>query len=138
VSGVEKVSTMAKTKILVVDDDDRVLQMLKIGLEKSGPYEVLAEGDPKLAKGAAQDFRPDVIILDVIMPEMDGGAVASEIRQDNSMRDVPIIFLTGILEQNEAAMRGGKLGSDPVIAKPVDIHTLIERIEKCLAKRSRP
>ena len=123
---------MSKKRILVVDDNVRISRALKLTLEQAGPYEVMVENDPRRAKSVALNFRPDLIILDVIMPEMDGGTVASDIREHDSMKDMPVLFLTSILDKDEAAAKDGKIGHDPVMAKPVTADELVARIEKML------
>ena len=123
---------MTKKKILVVDDDKALSRMVKLGLEQTGRYEVRVENDARNALAAALSFRPDLMLLDVIMPDKDGGTVASEIRQDKNLKNTPVIFLTSILGKDEAADRGGKLGKEPVLAKPVSADELLKKIEECL------
>jgi DNA-binding response OmpR family regulator len=125
-------SVMAKKKILVVDDSVAIARALKTNLDDTGRFEVRIENDPRKARAAVGEFGPDLVLLDVIMPGMDGGAVAAEIRQDVRMKDMPVIFLTSILNRAEAEARGGKLGDDPVLAKPVTVSELLAAIDKVL------
>src|ERR1700759_877101 len=79
-------SELARPRILAVDDDARTTRLIKLLLAKRGGYEVLEENDPARAHQTAQDFRPDVILLDVMMPDLDGGAVAAQNQQDPKLR----------------------------------------------------
>lgn len=123
---------MAKRRVLVVDDDAMLANSLKRGLESSGPYAVTVQNDPTLARRTALEVHPDIVLLDVIMPRMDGGAVAADLRQARGLEKVPIVFLTSILDKSEAASRGGLIGDDPVLAKPVDLKELTETVERLL------
>jgi len=84
-------------RILVVDDEPSVTRNLKLNLESSGDYDVFAENHAGNALAAARIFRPDLILLDVMMPGMDGGDVAARLRADPLLRDTPVIFLTALV-----------------------------------------
>jgi CheY-like chemotaxis protein len=98
---------MITKRILVVDDDSSVTRNLKLNLESGGGYEVLGENHAANALIAARNFRPDLILLDVIMPGMDGGDVAARLRADPLLRDTPIIFLTAIVSNDVSRQAGG-------------------------------
>ena len=87
---------------MIVDDDANSTHLVKILLERSGPYLVLEENDPTKADQTAHNFRPDVILLDIIMPKMDGGELATQIEADRELHDTPIIFLTALVTHGEA------------------------------------
>lgn len=123
---------MPKTRVLIVDDDLALSHSLKNGLEQSGAYQVRVENNPKNARRIALEFDPAILLLDVIMPEKDGGMVAAEIHEDPALAKVPVIFLTSIVGKNEVAAMGGKTGQHPVLAKPVTLAELIPLIEKTL------
>ena len=91
-----------KRRILVVDDDANSTHLVKILLERSGPYLVLEENDPTKADQTAHNFKPDVILLDIIMPKMDGGELATQIEAGRELHDTPIIFLTALVTHGEA------------------------------------
>ena len=126
---------MSKRKILIIDDDKLLSRTIKAGLEQSGPYEVKIENNSKHAVNTTRDFRPDLILLDVIMPGMDGGDVASAIREDSELKDTPIIFLTSILGKGEAAAKDGIIGEESMMAKPVSLNELTTRIEKTIKSK---
>jgi CheY-like chemotaxis protein len=118
-------------RILIVDDDANSTHLVKILLERSGPYVVLEENDPTRADQTAHDFKPDVILLDIVMPNMDGGELATQIEADRELHDTPIIFLTALVTHVEAKS-GLHIQGHPLVAKPISIPELIDAIEKHL------
>ena len=124
-----------RRRILIVDDDANSTHLVKILLERSGPYLVLEENDPTKADETAHNFKPEVILLDVIMPKMDGGELATQIEADRELHDTPIIFLTALVTHGEA--KGGlHIQGHPFVAKPISIPELIDAIEKHLPARA--
>ncbi len=128
-------ATKGKRRILIVDDDANSTHLVKILLERSGPYLVLEENDPTKADQTAHNFKPDVILLDIIMPKMDGGELATQIEADRELHDTPIIFLTALVTHGEAT-GGLHIQGHPFVAKPISIPELIEAIEKHLPARA--
>ena len=128
---VSKPAAKERRRILIVDDDPNSTHLVKILLERSGPYLVLEENDPTKADQTAHDFKPDVILLDIIMPKMDGGELATQIEADRELHDIPIIFLTALVTHGEAT-GGLQIQGHPFVAKPISIPELIEAIEKHL------
>jgi two-component system, OmpR family, response regulator len=125
---------MAKKKILVVDDEASLTRMLRRNLEATGKYEVREENSGAHAYTSAQQFQPDLILLDVIMLDMYGGEVAAQIREDESLKHIPIVFLTAILKKEEAESTGSDIGGRTFLAKPVKLDDLITCIENHLGK----
>src|SRR5262245_12514246 len=117
-----------KRRILIVDDDPNSTHLVKILLERSGPYLVLEENHDTEAHYTARSFKPDLILLDVILQELDGGEVAEQIQMDRELHDTPIIFLTGLVTKAEAKS-GLRIQGHPVVAKPINIPELIDAIE---------
>src|SRR5438477_10515438 len=93
---------MEKKRILIIDDEASFTRMVKLNLEKTGTFEVREENRPAYGIAAAREFKPDLILLDAIMPTMDGGHVAAQIRNDRHLKGTPIVFLTGTVSQPEA------------------------------------
>src|SRR5215471_18530165 len=91
-----------KRRILIVDDDVNSTHLVKVLLERSGPYLVLEENDSTKADQTAHNFKPDVILLDIVMPKMDGGELATQIESNRELHDIPIIFLTALVTHGEA------------------------------------
>jgi CheY-like chemotaxis protein len=120
-----------KRRILIVDDDANSTHLVKILLERSGPYLVLEENDPAKADQTAHSFKPDVILLDIVMPKIDGGELATQMEADRELHDTPIIFLTALVTHSEANS-GLQIQGHPFVAKPISIPELIDAIEKHL------
>ncbi len=125
---------MSKKKILVVDDEASLTRMLRRNLEATGKYEVKEENSGAQAYASAQQFQPDMILLDVMMPDMDGGAVAAQIQDDENLQHVPIVFLTAIIQKEEAEDTGSNIGGRTFLAKPVKLDDLITCIENKLGE----
>lgn len=120
-----------KKRILIVDDESGFTRLLKLTLEKTGRYSVREENDGTKAHEVAREFRPHLILLDIVMPQIDGGDVASEITGDPVLNGTKIVFLTAIVSKKEAS-EGGLIGGFPFIAKPVSLETLRQCIEENL------
>jgi len=121
---------MGKPRILIVDDEASLARLLKLNLEQLGQYEVRIEHEGRRALDVAKEFEPDLILLDVIMPDLDGGAVASQIQAEPRLKATPIVFLTAIVSSQEA--RHGVIGGHPFLAKPVSMDELLQCIDKQL------
>src|SRR6266853_4745748 len=118
-------------RILVVDNDFNTTRLIKILLEKTGNYFVLPENDLAKAHQTARDFRPDLILLDIVMPEIYGGEVAARLRHDPELRRTPIIFLTALVTEAEAKS-GLEIDGHSFLAKPINISELVGAIEQHL------
>ena len=125
---------MSKKKILVVDDEASLTRMLRRNLEATGKYEVKEENSGTQAYDSAKQFQPDMILLDVMMPDMDGGAVAAQIQDDEHLKHIPIVFLTAIVQKEEAEDTGSNIGGRTFLAKPVKLDDLITCIENKLGR----
>ena len=123
---------MTKKRVLIVDDEVSFTRLLALNLERSGHYDVRAESEGKQALAAARDFHPDVILLDVLMPDIPGGEVAAQFQADAQLRDIPIIFLTAVVSRQDVQEHGGVISGYPYVAKPTSIDELIACIEQHL------
>ncbi len=124
---------MAKT-ILIIDDEVSITKMVKLNLEQTGKYKVETENKGLSTLATAKRCKPDLIILDVMMPGVDGGSVAFQLKEDPETKSIPIVFLTAAVTEEETASKGGTLGGHPFIAKPVSLEKLIAFIEKHIRK----
>ena len=125
---------MEKKKILVIDDEEAFGQMVKISLEETGEYEVRLEIKGARAFAAAREFKPDLIFLDIVIPDVDGSDVALQIESDAGFKDVPIVFLTAAVMEPEMVSQAGTINGHPFIAKPVTTEKLIECINENIKK----
>lgn len=123
-----------RKRILIVDDEPATTRLLQMNLEHTGKFEVRAENDPKLVVAAAAEFQPELIILDVVMPGMDGGDVAAALKEHPSLGKIPIIFLTATIRKAEVDAHGGVLGGYSFLAKPASTTAITAMIEKHLGE----
>ncbi len=121
-----------KTKILVVDDEAAMTRMIQRALERTGDFEVRTETQATAAVAAARQFRPDLVFLDVMMPEMQGDEVATAIDADPELKGTPYVFLTAIVTREEAAATDGVIGGRLFLAKPVKLQDMLDMIKRVL------
>jgi CheY-like chemotaxis protein len=114
-----------KKRILVVDDRASNSRLVKLYLEQTNDYVVREENNAKAALAAAEEFRPHLILLDVMMPDLDGGELASRFKASPNLKAVPIVFLTAAITKEEAHGGDGLLGGYPFLAKPVVLKELV-------------
>ena len=125
---------MKKKKILIIDDEQGFTEIVKFNLEATGEYEVRVENKGANALNAANDYHPNLILLDVIMPDEEGPDVLYKLRSDPILYNTPIIFLTATIRKDEVTDQEGTIGGHPFLAKPTTVRELIECIEKQLSK----
>lgn len=118
-------------RVLAVDDDPTILRLLQVNLEMEG-HEVLTAENGQSALAAIRADRPEVVLLDVMMPEMDGFQVCEAVRADPDIADTPIVFVSARAQQSDLD-RGYASGADGYITKPFDPLELIETIERLAA-----
>jgi two-component system response regulator MtrA len=121
-----------KKRILVVDDEPALTRMVKLVLEKSGNYEVRTENQGTMAIPAAREFKPDLIFLDVMMPDMGGDEVSALLKEDVELAKIPFIFMTAIVTPDEVEETGSNIGGNLFLAKPVKPDQLLATIESTL------
>ena len=122
---------MDKKKILIVDDEPDALFILEKELTARG-YSLLTANNGKDAITLARSEHPDLIILDVAMPGMDGGEVAERLQEGILTKDIPIIFLTALFPKRKEEEQGRIVAGHVFIAKPYDIEELVAQMEKLI------
>jgi len=127
---------MAKETILVVEDEEDIRELLKYNLEKEG-YQVFAAATGEEALRAVRDRRPDLILLDLMLPGIDGLEVCRRIRGGTQTQPLPIIMLTAKGEEADI-VTGLELGADDYIVKPFSPRVLLARLRAALRRRSQP
>lgn len=120
---------MNKKRVFLVDDEAAVSRILKLGLERTRLYLVRTEENALKALASARGFQPDIILLDVMMPGLDGGELAAQMRKDPILRDVPVIFLTSLISSTDDRGPLNENGS-LFIPKPVNFTYLLSCMEK--------
>jgi len=111
-------------RILVVDDEPEITEIVETFLAESG-YQVAVENSPHEAVSKAKAFKPDVILLDIMMPGVDGYSICEEIKSDPEFSNIPVIFLTG-KDRNDDMGRSFRSGGDMFIKKPFSCERLLE------------
>ncbi|MDQ6807802.1 MAG: response regulator [Verrucomicrobiota bacterium] len=111
---------MSKKRVLIVDDDPNLSRLAGMILENSGEYEVMIVNQATRALAAAIQFKPALMLLDVDMPGKDGGDIAREAAHDSRLREIPILFLTGLVSHDEGGSRPVQSGGMRFLAKPVE------------------
>jgi two-component system, sensor histidine kinase ChiS len=120
-----------KPRILIIDDNRDFTYSAKLGLKRTGLYSVWEENEPARAHQTAQRVLPDLILLDIAMPETDGGQVAARIESDPILHRTPVVFLTALVTKAEARS-GLQIQGHPFLAKPISIPELVAAIERYL------
>ncbi len=110
---------MTTRRILIVDDEDDIREVAQVSLELVGQYEVLTASSGRDGVRSARDDQPDAILLDVMMPDMDGPATLAELLADPLTRDIPVLFLTAKTQSSER-IRLSQLGVAGILTKPFD------------------
>jgi len=121
-----------RKKILLIDDDESICALLRLKLEKTRDYSVVCARDGRSGLEAARRERPDLVILDILMPDAQGGDVAHLMGQDPETRDIPILFLSSLVSEADVAARGGNIGGLPMVSKSSDIGVLTARMKSIL------
>ena len=122
-----------RARILVVDDEPEIVKAIRTNLEMEG-YEVLEAYNGPDALRIAREERPDLMVLDVLMPEMDGWEVLEKMRADPEFRDTPVIMLTALAQAHDIA-RSWEVGADSHLVKPFDPLELITLVKRLLRSK---
>ena len=122
---------MTKPRILVVDDDEAVLTFWKAKL--ASRYEVMTTSSPESVLAMARREKPQLILCDVDMPDVDGGDISSALFADDELRSIPVLFLTGLVGPAELKRLAGQLGGRAAVSKSEPVEAIVARIESLLA-----
>jgi two-component system phosphate regulon response regulator PhoB len=126
---------MAKEHILVVDDEEDILELVRFHLLKTG-YEVTCVISGGEAVSSARSVMPDLIVLDLMLPGMDGLEVCSVLKSEPRTREIPIVMLTAKGEESDI-VRGLELGADDYVTKPFSPKVLVARVQAVLRRRTK-
>ncbi len=126
---------MNKQRILLVDDEPDILELISFNLEKEG-FDVQTASNGRIALQKARLQKPDLVLLDVMMPEMDGMETCRELREDPQLKDVIIALLTA-RNEDYSQIAGFEAGADDYISKPIKPRVLVSRV-KALLRRQQP
>ncbi|MFH1442229.1 MAG: response regulator [Candidatus Omnitrophota bacterium] len=124
---------MDKEKILIVEDEVALSEMIKLRLEKNG-YEVISAFDGVQALEMARQQNPSLIILDLMLPKIDGYKVCRMLKFDEKYKKIPIIMFTARVQESDKKL-GEQVGADAYITKPFDPETLLSKIKELLTQK---
>ena len=118
-------------RLLIIDDEPRLTALVRDAFASTGRYLIKEENRSLRALHSARHFQPDLILLDVMMPELDGREVARQLREDPALQDVPIVFVTS-LAANGVIGSVGYFGEYSFVAKPFQIRDLLDCVDDLL------
>lgn len=121
---------MSKKKVLIVDDEEVFCETLKLNLERTENYEVVTEYLGVNVLSLAKKFNPNIILLDYIMPDMDGGEVLQQLQGDSVTKNIPVVFLTAIATKDDTDRDDSIIGGRHILAKPITTEEVIHCIEE--------
>ena len=125
---------MSSEKILIVDDEENILELIDIELKREG-YKVLKARTGDEAIQLVKSLPPDLILMDVMLPDMDGGEAVRTIRRDERFLNIPVIFLTGMIDESEEEHTiniDGRI--ELAIAKPINFPELLKEVRNVFEK----
>jgi two-component system alkaline phosphatase synthesis response regulator PhoP len=121
-----------KKKILIVDDEKQLVSLVSLHMKMSG-YDVLSANDGEEALAIAKKEKPDLMILDLMLPKIDGLEVCKRLRAQSADRDIPVIMLTALSETTDK-LKGFECGADDYVTKPFSPRELVARVKRVLAR----
>src|SRR6266699_6003105 len=124
-------ATNSKSRVLIVDDNSRFARSAQLFLEQTGNYFACALNDPRRALETARSFKPDLVLVDLIMPQADGLEVATQLEADWALHGVPIVFFTSLITAEEAK-DGRRVYGHRILPKPASNSELFELVEQNL------
>ena len=120
-----------KPRILIVDNNSRFARGARLFLDRTGKYVACSVIDPRRALESARSFKPDLVLVDLIMPQEDGPEVAAQLEADWALHGVPIVFLTSLITAEEAKY-GRRVYGHRILPKPASSSELIELVDQNL------
>ncbi|MFW6129278.1 MAG: response regulator transcription factor [Candidatus Aminicenantaceae bacterium] len=118
-------------KILLIDDEEDFCYFLKINMELYGGYKIIISSDLKKVVKTARRHKPDIILLDIMMPDISGFEILKQLKNDKKISSIPVILLTA-RDDEESKNKGMELGAEEYIIKPFEIENLKDKIEKII------
>ena len=126
---------MSKCKILVVDDEEDILTLISARLEQNG-YQIIVASDGLEGLEKAEKEKPDLILVDVSMPRMNGYQMVQLLRQYESLKEIPVVVITASRQKDEAAWRT-QVGVEYFILKPFKTKELLDKVQEALREKSK-
>lgn len=121
-------------RVLLIDDEVDFTELAQVALERSGEFEMRTLNDARVALDVAREFKPDLIVSDIVMPNKDGAELVRELKQDPVLKTIPVIVMSALLNQNAVAYKEiGELDVAEILEKPIKLDQLRERMRAALA-----
>lgn len=121
---------MSKKKILVVEDELTSQQLIQFHLNNTEEYEVKILADGRQTLAVANKYSPDLILLDIIIPETSGIEISRELASEANLKDIPVVFITSLVTEDEVASQDGIFYDRPCLAKPITKDKLLNCVRK--------
>ena len=121
-------------RILMIDDEEHFCRTVKLDLERSGDFSVKTTTNPKECIKLAREIRPDLILLDIMMPAMDGYKVLKKLKKDRATSEIPVIMLSALSDE-ESQLKALELYNEAYITKPIENTELRNKIETVLKRK---
>ncbi len=121
---------MGKKKILLIEDEEELVTMMRMRLQASG-YEMISASDGEEGLEKVQEGKPDLILLDIVMPKLDGWSLCRQLKSDAQAKDIPIIMVTAS-GNKDLVEKCREAGADDLVVKPFDADDLLNKISECL------
>ena len=127
-------------KVFLMDDEEKFCQIVKLNLEKTKKFQIAIECAPENFLSRILAFRPEVIVMDVLMPGLWGYDLMSRLHKDERLKNIPVLFLTALAQKGQRHIYGGLVDNlpffaKPVYAKPIRTHSLVQAIEESLLRK---
>lgn len=123
---------MSKRRILLVDDEFHITEIVKLLLERAGGFTVKTINKSSNALDVARSFKPDLVLMDLMMPGLTGDHLVSEMRRDAGLQNVRVLMFTSAATRDDIVTRGGHIGGVPFLPKPSPPQTILEKIQQTL------
>jgi DNA-binding response OmpR family regulator len=128
----------ARPRILIIDDEADLAWMLKLNLERTKLYEAEVETDPAKGVQAARAFAPDLVLLDLILPQTSGGELALQLKTALAPAVLPVVFLTAALPRPDPDGKPRTMAGYRVLSKPIDLRELLDCVATELGRQRAP
>ena len=119
-------------RILIIDDDDDVQILLTTFIKQYTPYKTIVAEDGEVAIDVIKVSPPDLILLDMMLPRIGGTALFHDLKKNEQTKNIPIIFMSGVMKNEVLQKEGLDMGADAYFSKPLDLKMLLEKIESLL------
>jgi len=131
--GTRKSLALMATRVILVDDDRHVVDVVSQMLAQRR-YSVITVSDGRRALSRIVEELPDLVLLDIVLPGLDGTSIAQQLRDNPATEDIPIVFLTGLVEAEETHRDANRIGGHYFLAKPFDARELFDVIDRAMAE----